>query len=150
MKMKDILTKDPQVISPEAMICEAGKMMKESDIGMLPVCDGERLVGAITDRDLAVRAVAEGHDPSKTRVRDVMTAGICWCFEDQTLEEVAARMEEKKIRRMPVVDRNKRLVGIASLGDFALRSKNEHLTEEILESVSQPCLAKNWSRVNQA
>ena len=79
-----------------------------------------------------------------------MTTEICWGFEDETLEEYAVRMDEKKIRRMPVVDRNKRLVGIASLGDFALRSKNEHLTEEILESVSQPCFAKNWSGVNQA
>jgi CBS domain-containing protein len=141
MKLKDILTKDPQVISPDAMICEAGKLMKERDFGMLPVCDGHRLVGAITDRDLAIRAIAEGRDPLKTKVRDVMTREICWCFEDETLEEVAVRMEEKQIRRMPVVDRNKRLVGIASLGDFALRSKNEHLTEKILESVSQPCLA---------
>jgi CBS domain-containing protein len=138
MKLKDILTKDPQIISPEAMICEAGKLMKECDIGMLPVCDGERLVGAITDRDLAVRAVADGHDPLKTKVKEVMTPGICWCFEDQGLEEVVRLMEQKQIRRIAVLNRNKRLVGIASLGDFALRSKDEHLTEELLESVSQP------------
>jgi CBS domain-containing protein len=147
MKLKDIITKDPQVISPGATICEAGRIMKECDVGMLPVCDGERLVGAITDRDLAIRAIAEGHDPLKTKVRDVMTPGICWCFEDQSLEEVAALMEEKKIRRIAVVDRNKRLVGIASLGDFAVRSQNERLTEEILECVSEPCLAKNWNAV---
>ena len=138
MTLKDILTKDPQVISPEAMICEAGKLMKECDIGMLPVCDGERLVGAITDRDLAVRAVADGHDPLKTKVKDVMTSRICWCFEDQSLEEVAKVMEEKQIRRIAVLNRNKRLVGIASLGDFALRSKDDHLTEKLLECVSQP------------
>lgn len=138
MKLKDILTKNPQVISPEAMICEAGKLMKQCDIGMLPVCDGERLVGAVTDRDLAVRAVANGHDPLKTKVKDVMTPGICWCFEDQSLEEVARLMEEKQIRRIPVLNREKRLIGIASLGDFALRSKDEQLTEEILECVSQP------------
>jgi CBS domain-containing protein len=138
MTLKDILTKDPQVISPEAMICEAGKLMKECDIGMLPVCDGERLVGAITDRDLAVRAVADGHDPLKTKVKDVMTSGICWCFEDQSLEDVAKVMEEKQIRRIAVLNRNKRLVGIASLGDFALRSNDDHLTEELLECVSQP------------
>src|SRR5438477_12120358 len=112
MKLKDILTKEPQVISPEAMICEAGRLMKECDIGMLPVCDGERLVGAITDRDLAVRAVAVGHDPLKTKVKDVMTPGICWCFEEQSLEEVAKLMEEKQIRRIAVVNRNKRLVGV--------------------------------------
>jgi CBS domain-containing protein len=138
MKLKDILTKNPQVISPDAMICEAGRLMKQYDIGMLPVCDGERLVGAITDRDLAVRAVADGHDPLKTNVKDVMTAGICWCFEEQSLEEVAKLMEEKQIRRIAVLNRNKRLVGIASLGDFALRSKDERLTDELLQCVSQP------------
>ena len=138
MKLKDILTKNPEVIRPDAMICEAGRLMKECDIGMLPLCNGDRLVGAITDRDLAVRAVADGYDPLKTKVSDVMTPGICWCFEDQSLEEVARLMEEKKIRRIAVVNRNKRLVGIASLGDFALRSKDEHLTEELLECVSQP------------
>jgi CBS domain-containing protein len=138
MKLKDILTKDPQVIGPEALICEAGKLMKQHDIGMLPVCDGERLVGAITDRDLAVRAIAEGRDPLKTKVRDVMTPGIFWCFEDQSLEEAAELMEEKQIRRIAVVNGNKRLVGIASLGDFAVRSKDDRLTEELLECVSQP------------
>jgi CBS domain-containing protein len=138
MKMKDILTKDPQVIRPDAMICEAGRIMKENDIGMLPVCDGQRLVGALTDRDLTIRAIAEGYDPLKTKVRDVMTPKICWCFEDQDLEEVAQLMEERQIRRIAVLDRGKHLVGIASLGDFAVRSRNEHLTEEILECVSQP------------
>lgn len=138
MKLTDILTKDPQVISPEAMICEAALKMAKCDIGMLPVCDGDRLVGAITDRDLVIRAVAKGYDPLKTKIREVMTPGICWCFEDQELEEVAQLMEEKQIRRIAVLNRNKRLVGIASLGDFALRSKDEHLTEKLLECVSQP------------
>jgi CBS domain-containing protein len=141
--LKDIVTRDPHVISPDAMICEAGRIMKDCDVGMLPVCDGQRLVGVVTDRDLAIRAVAERRDPLKTKVSDVMTRGICWCFEDQSLEEVASLMEEKKIRRMAVVDRDKRLVGIASLGDFAVRSNNGHLTEEILESVSRPCVAAN-------
>src|SRR5439155_15984364 len=86
MKLKDILTKDPEVINPDAMICEAARKMKECDIGMLPVCDGDRLVGAITDRDLAVRAIAEGRDPLSTKVRDVMTPGICYGFEDEDLE----------------------------------------------------------------
>jgi len=131
MKLKDILTKDPQVISPDAMICEAARIMKQSDIGMLPVCDGQRLVGAITDRDLVIRAIGEGCDPLKTKVKDVMTPGISYCFEDQDLEEVARLMEEKQIRRIAVLNRDKRLVGIASLGDFAVRSKDEHLTEEL-------------------
>lgn len=138
MKVKDILTENPEVISPEAMICEAARTMQRCDIGMLPVCDGERLVGAITDRDLAIRAVAEGADPLKTKVKEVMTPKICYCFEDQDLEEVAKLMEERQIRRLAVLNRAKRLIGIVSLGDFAVRSKDDRLTEEVLECVSQP------------
>jgi CBS domain-containing protein len=138
MKLKDILTRNPHVIGPDAMICEAAKMMKEYDVGMLPVCDNRRLVGVLTDRDLAIRALATGTDPLSTKVKDVMTPNVCWCFDDQDLEDAAKIMEEKQIRRLPIVNREKRLVGIISLGDFALRADNEHLTEEVLECVSEP------------
>lgn len=138
MQIKEILTENPRVVSPEAMICEAARMMKECDIGMLPVCDGERLVGAITDRDLTIRGVAEGADPFKTKVKEVMTPGICFCYEDQDLREVANLMEQKQIRRVAVLDRSKRLTGVVSLGDFAIRSGDDCLTEEVLECVSQP------------
>lgn len=113
-------------------------MMKRSDIGMLPVCDGERLVGTITDRDLTIRATAEGCDPLSTRVKDVMTPSVFWCYDDQEVEEAAQLMEEKQIRRLPIVNRKKRLVGIISLGDLALRAQNEQLVEEVLECVSEP------------
>jgi CBS domain-containing protein len=138
MKIKDILTKDPHVIRPEAMICEAAKMMKQCDIGMVPVCDGERLLGTLTDRDLAIRAVAEGYDPLSTKVKDVMTPNVFWCYDDQEVEQAAQLMEEKQIRRLPIVNRQKRLVGIVSLGDLALRSNNDRLAEEVLECVSEP------------
>jgi CBS domain-containing protein len=138
MKTDQILTKSPEVISPDARICEAARMMRDHDFGMLPVCDGERLVGSITDRDLAIRAVAEGCDALSTRVRDIMTPEVFYCFEDSDVEEAARMMEEKKIRRLPVLDRNKKLVGIVSLGDLAVRSKNASLTEEVLECVSEP------------
>jgi CBS domain-containing protein len=138
MKIKEIQTREPQVISPEAMICEAAQKMSEHDIGMLPVCDGQRLVGAITDRDLVIRGLAKGYDPLNTKVKDVMTHRICYCFEEDSLEEVARVMEEKQIRRMPILNSNKRLVGIVSLGDMAVRSQNRDLTEEVLEHVSQP------------
>jgi len=140
MKVRDILTKDPEVIRPDASICDAARKMKECDIGMLPVCDGERLVGAVTDRDLSIRAVAEGRDPNTTKVSDVMTPGIVYCFEDQELGEAAKIMEEKQIRRLPVVNRSMLLVGIVSLGDFAVRSKEDRLTEEVLEYVSEPAV----------
>ena len=138
MKIKEIQTREPEVISPEAMICEAAQKMSEHDIGMLPVCDGERLVGAITDRDLVIRGLAKGYDPLNTKVKDVMTERISCCFEDDSIEDVARAMEEKQIRRMPILNRNKRLVGIVSLGDLAVRSRNRELTEEVLEHVSQP------------
>lgn len=138
MKLRDILTKDPQVIRPDAMICEAARIMRERDIGMLPVCDGERLVGSITDRDLTIRAVAEGSDPLTTQVREVMTPKMFWCYDDDDIEDAAQLMEEKQIRRLPIINREKRLVGIVSLGDLALRSDDDLLVEEVLESVSEP------------
>ncbi|MCI0745908.1 MAG: CBS domain-containing protein [Verrucomicrobia subdivision 3 bacterium] len=138
MKVRDISTKDPRVINPDATICEAARIMKQCDIGMLPVCDRQRLVGSITDRDLAIRAIAEGCDPLATKVKDIMTPSVFWCFDDQDIEEAAKLMEEKQVRRLPIVNRQKRLVGIVSLGDMALRSQNDELTEEVLECVSQP------------
>ncbi|MEW6157645.1 MAG: CBS domain-containing protein [Verrucomicrobiota bacterium] len=138
MKVRDIVTNDPEVIHPEATICEAARKMKEHDIGMLPVCDGERLVGSLTDRDLTIRAIAEGADPFRTRVSEVMTKKVHWCYEDEDLESAAHTMEEAQIRRLPVMNRQKRLVGIISIGDLAVRSRDEKLLEEVMEEVCQP------------
>jgi CBS domain-containing protein len=138
MKVRDIVTNDPEVIHPEATICEAARKMKEHDIGMLPVCDGERLVGSLTDRDLTIRAIAEGADPFRTRVSEVMTQKVHWCYEDEDLESAAHTMEEAQIRRLPVMNRQKRLVGIISIGDLAVRSRDEKLLEEVMEEVCQP------------
>jgi CBS domain-containing protein len=136
MKLKEIMTRKPTVIRPDQTICEAARKMKELDVGMLPVCDGERLVGAITDRDLAIRAIADGCDPLSTKVNEIMTPEISYCFEDDDLPEAARIMEEKQIRRLTVLNRDKRLVGIVSLGDLALRANDEELVEEVLECVS--------------
>ena len=138
MNVCDILTKDPEVIHPEAMICEAAWKMKEYDVGMLPVCDGERLVGSLTDRDLTIRAVAHGFDPLKTKVREVMTSRACFCLESDSLKRAAEIMEEKQIRRLPVLNKEKQLVGIVSVGDLAIRSRDEHLVEEVMEHVCEP------------
>lgn len=137
MKVSKILTKNPQVISPEATICEAARTMRQFDIGMLPVCDGQRLVGSVTDRDLVIRAVADGADPFKTRVREVMTPKIFYCFEEDDLERAAKIMEDQQIRRLPVLNVAKRLVGIISLGDLAIRSRDEELVEEVMEHVCE-------------
>jgi CBS domain-containing protein len=141
MKIRDILTKDPEVIHPDATICEAARMMKQHDIGMLPVCDGDRLVGSLTDRDLTIRAIADGADPLKTRVREVMTSRIYHCFEDDGLAEATRIMEDQQIRRLPVLNREKRLIGIISVGDLAVRTHNERLVEEVMERVCEPTSA---------
>ena len=138
MKIKDVTTRNPEVIHPDAMLCEAARKMKQYDIGMLPVCDGDRLVGTITDRDITIRAIADGADPLRTKVKEIMTHRIAYCFEDAELDEAAEIMEEKQIRRLAVLNDQKRLVGIVSLGDLAIRSHDERLVEEVMERVCEP------------
>jgi CBS domain-containing protein len=113
--------------------------MRDRDIGLLPVCsDDDRLVGMLSDRDIAVRAVAEGLDPWTCKVRDVMTPNIVYCTEDQDVAEAAQLMKENQIRRLVVLDRNKQLAGIVSLGDLAVESGDEQLAGNALEAVSEP------------
>jgi CBS domain-containing protein len=138
MKVAEVYTPNPQCISPDSSLMEAAQKMRALDIGMLPVCDNDRLAGAITDRDIAIRAVAEGLDPRGTQVRQVLTPEIHYCFETQSVNEVAQMMEEKQIRRLPVLNEEKRLVGIVSLGDLAVRTGKERLVGEVLECVSEP------------
>jgi uncharacterized protein (DUF2267 family)/CBS domain-containing protein len=135
--IKDIETHHPETISPGASLLEAAQKMKKLDVGMLPVCDGEQLVGMLTDRDIAIRATAEGRDPRATTVQDIMSADVVSCYEDQDLAEAARVMEERQIRRVPVKDRSQRLVGIISLGDLAVRNRNDRLAGEVLERVSE-------------
>ena len=110
---------------------------------MKPVYDGDRMVGMLTDSDINLRATAEGLDPTKTPVHEVMTPDVVYCFEDQPVEEAARIMEEKQIRRLIILNRDKRLVGIVSLGDLAVRdTEDPHLEEEVLERVSEPSAPK--------
>jgi CBS domain-containing protein len=137
MKLKEIMTKEVETIAPDMPIQEAADRMRSLDVGVLPVSQGHRLIGMLTDRDLTVRAVAEGKDPKTTTVREAMTAELAYCFEDQEAEEARRIMEEKQIRRLPVVNRDKLLVGIVSLGDLALKT-DEKRAGETLEKVSEP------------
>jgi CBS domain-containing protein len=137
MQLKDVMTAQVEVIRPDAPIREAAQKMKNRDIGPLPVCDGERLVGMVTDRDIVVNAVAEGRDPETTKIADVMTPEVTYCFDDQDTEEAMRLMERHQIRRLPVLSREKRLVGIVSLGDLATK-EDESRTGETLREVSQP------------
>jgi CBS domain-containing protein len=136
-KLKDIMTPDVQVISAEATIEEAARKMRDGDFGMLPVEDNDRMIGAISDRDIAVRAIAEGKGPG-TRVRDVMSEGIAWAYEDDSVDHAAEIMSERQVRRLPVVNREKRLVGIVALGDFAVESEDLQPAAEALAEISQP------------
>ena len=135
--LKDVMSHDVQVISPEATIQEAAARMRDDGFGMLPVGEHDRMIGVVTDRDMAVRAVAEGKG-SDTLVRDVMSEDVIWCYEDDTVETGADKMSQYQVRRLPVVNREKRLVGIVSLGDFAVAADDIQPTADALVGISQP------------
>jgi len=136
-KLKDLMSRDVKVISPDMSIREAAREMRDGDFGMLPVGENDRMIGTISDRDIAIRAVAEGKDTG-TKVRDVMSEGIAWAFEDDSVEEAAKIMSKRQVRRLPVVDRDKRLVGIVALGDFAVESSEIRPAAEALSEISKP------------
>jgi CBS domain-containing protein len=143
MRVNEVMTRGVECVRPTDDIASAAARMRDLDIGPLPVCgDDDRLVGMLTDRDITVRAVAEGRDPKKTRVSDVMTPNIIYCFEDQDITEAARLMKENQIRRLVVLSRDKRLVGIVSLGDLALDTGDDELAGATLEAVSEPAAAK--------
>jgi CBS domain-containing protein len=136
-QLKDLMSRDVKVISPDMTIRHAAKEMREGDFGMLPVGENDRMIGTISDRDIAIRAVAEGKDPD-TKVRDVMSEGVAWAYEDDSVEQAAKIMSERQVRRLPVVDRNKRLVGIVALGDFAVESSEIKPAAQALSEISKP------------
>jgi len=136
-QLRDVMSRDVQVISPDTTIREAARSMSSGDFGMLPVGENDRMIGAISDRDIAIRAVAEGKGPD-TKVREVMSSGICWAYDDDTVEHAAKLMSEHQIRRLPVVSRDKRLVGIVALGDFAVDRSEIQPAAEALSKISEP------------
>jgi CBS domain-containing protein len=137
MQLREIMTHDVHCIPPETSLRHAAQKMKSWDVGALPICQNDKLVGVITDRDIAIRAVAEGQNPD-SNVGDTMTPGLIYCYDDENIEQAAKLMEQKQIRRLPIVNRSKRLVGIVSLGDLATRLRDATLTNAVLEQVSQP------------
>jgi len=143
MQISEVMTRGAECIRPDATLQAAAERMKDLDVGALPVCDHDRLVGVLTDRDISVRAVAEGDSPWTARVSEVMTPGIIYCFEDQDVSEAAQLMKDKQVRRLPVLNRAKRLVGIVSLGDLAVETGNEHLVGDALEGISEPTIPKS-------
>ena len=142
MQLGEIMTRDVEVVGLEAPLQEAAALMKSLDVGMVPVCDGKTLKGTITDRDITVRATAKGCDPASTPVRDVMSTDIAYCFEDQEIEEAMSLMEAQQVRRLPVLSRDKQLVGIVSLGDLAVHSGEKEMIGDTLKEVSRPAIPR--------
>ena len=138
MKLREIMTRDVVVLQPDDSLQSAAKKMRDRDIGFLPVCDGENLIGVISDRDITIRALADGMDVNVMLGRDLMTSPAIYCFDDQDVSEAAQIMEENQIRRIVVLNReDKRLVGVISLGDLA-RNATADRSGQILQKVSEP------------
>ncbi len=151
MQLKDVMTHNVEVAHVDTSVQEAAKLMKKLDVGSLPVGDGSQLIGMVTDRDITIRATAEGLDPKKTKVKDVMTSDLIYCFEDQAPVEAAVVMQEKQIRRLPIVNHAMKLVGIVSLGDLAVDSDQKDVDDdiigEVLEDISAPAEPKRKATI---
>lgn len=143
MKIANIMSRDVHFISPDTTLREAAKKMKQIDSGVLPVADGDKLVGMLTDRDIAIRGVAAGKGPD-AKARDVMSHELKYCFEDEDVQHVAGNMAELQVRRLPVMSRGKRLVGIVSLSDISQGSLPH--TARALHGISKPGGQHNQSR----
>jgi CBS domain-containing protein len=138
MQLNEIMTPNPECVPPDATLQQASERMRSLDVGVLPICDHDRLVGMLTDRDIVVRAVATGKDPKNTAVRDAMTPEVVYCFDDQDVAEAANLMRERQIRRLLVLNRDKRLVGVVSLGDLAVDTDDRAGVGAVLQDVSEP------------
>jgi CBS domain-containing protein len=137
MLLRDLMTHDVETLPPSASLQEAAQKMESGDLGAIPVCENRRLVGIVTDRDIAIRGVAHGCDPKSTTVGEAMSSELIYCFEDQEVQHAARLMEQRQIRRLPVLDRQMNLAGIVSLGDLS-RQMDERKAGHVLEGISQP------------
>lgn len=138
MKVSDVMTRNVECTRPDATLTEAAARMKALEVGSLPVCENNRPVGVLTDRDIVVRCVAEGHDCRQARVADAMSRQAFTCFDSDDVADAAEVMHDKQVRRLLVLDSAKRLVGILSLGDVAVESGAEELAGHALEGISEP------------
>ncbi len=135
-KIGEIMSRDVELVMPDETVQNAARKMRLRDVGFLPICDGMRLVGTLSDRDITVRAVAEGLDPKTTAVRDLATKKVIWCFEDEDLGRAARKMQTEQVRRLIIISRNNRqLVGVVSLGDLAV-NETQAISGEVLQTVS--------------
>jgi CBS domain-containing protein len=135
MKIKDVMHRGTEWVSPQTPIAEVAQRMRDHDIGAIPVGDKDRLIGMVTDRDICCRGVADGQNISSLTARDVMSEGIFYCRDGEDLEDALRIMEQKQVRRLPVIDDNKRMVGMLSLGDIGDAASHE-LSGEVMAAVS--------------
>jgi len=138
MKLKNVMSTDLEMVELKSTVQEAAQKMDDINVGLMPVVEDQRLVGMLTDRDIAIRAVAAGKDPKTTKVSEVMTKDVISCFEDQELEDAVNLMGEKQIRRMMILDRANKIVGVVSLGDIATLLKDKEVSGTILKQISMP------------
>ena len=140
MKAREIMTKNPRTVTPETGLQEAARLMKSEDVGIIPVVDGNgtNLLGVVTDRDIAMRVVAEGRDATSTTVRDVMSTGVKTCREDDSVDDVMKLMGSEQVRRIPIVDERGALVGIVAQADVVLDAKSDKKAERTVEKISEP------------
>jgi CBS domain-containing protein len=136
MNINEVMTRNVRIASPNDTLQAAAQMMDENDFGMLPVSENDQLIGMLSDRDITIRAVAKGLSPEHSKVRDVMTSEVKYVYDDESIEDAARNMSDLQVRRLPVLNREKRLVGIVSLGDISL--SKEKTAGEVLSSISQP------------
>ena len=137
MKVRAIMTKSVECIEPTLPIAKAAQKMRDLDIGFLPVCENDRLLGTVTDRDITIRSVAQGRDPRLATVSEIMTQEAFSCYEDEDVERVGQAMQEKEVRRMLILDRDELLVGVVSLGDIAKTTGESGLAGETLGEIAE-------------
>lgn len=138
MKAKEIMTSDFEMIEATSPLTAASQKMKSLNVGVLPIREGTKLIGLVTDRDIVVRGLAEKRDPSSTQVKDIVSSHLACCSEEDDVEDAAKLMKEKKVRRLIVCDQNRTPTGIISLGDIAAKAKQDQLAGATLESISEP------------
>lgn len=136
-QVRDVMTSEVRTIDPETTVAEIARIMRDEDIGAVPVAEDDRLIGMVTDRDIVIRGLADGEDASALSARDVMSTKLLYCMDDQSIDAVLKNMGEQQIRRLPVVNRDKRLVGVVSLGDLSGNAKPAK-AGEALKEVSKP------------
>ncbi|PQA85910.1 CBS domain-containing protein [Hyphococcus luteus] len=138
MKTRDVMNAECRYCAPGDSVVDAAKLMADEDFGAVPIAENNRLVGMLTDRDIVVRGLADGRDAAQTKIGDIMSGEIYYCYDDQDIEDVAANMGEMQVRRMPVVNRDKRLVGMVAIGDLARQAPGANVAGEALGEISRP------------